>query len=287
MKIQAPVATVVIPLFNGLPYLVQLLDSLAVQDDTVPFEVILVDNGSTDGSRAVATTYSERLNLCTIECRRGQGQAFARNDGAAVAKSELILFVDQDDVLASSYVAEMVLALETAGIVAARVDTALLNPGWRVRRLAQEDGLAGGPLPWGYGGTLGFRKAVFEQVQGFDESMKWAAEDEDLCWRAQMSGVVLKFAPDALLYYRFPKTNRALRRQGFRYGFAQTRLEHKHRDLAGSTPGILKLLPRGGVETVRSIFNRDPMAKARAQFQLFRRLGLITGKITHFAKPRK
>ena len=162
--------SVVIPVFNGSRHLAAQLDSLVFErngSNTPPFEVLIVDNGSSDDSTAVAAAFSDRLVIQLLDASDLRGQAHARNFGAAAAKAERILFLDQDDVVAPGYIAAMHRALDTEVLVAARMDRSFLNHGWRreVRELAQETGLGNNGKrhgSWAYGCTIGTRRVTFE-----------------------------------------------------------------------------------------------------------------------------
>ena len=93
-----PVISLVVPIYNVEPYLRACLDSIAAQtvDD---FEVIMVDDGSTDGSRAIAEEFAARDGRFRLICQPNAGLGAARNRGAAVVRGEYLAFVDSDDVL--------------------------------------------------------------------------------------------------------------------------------------------------------------------------------------------
>ena len=86
--------TLVVPIYNAEKYLRRCLDSIANQ--TKPFdEVILIDDGSTDGSNAIAAEYAG-FKLHTF---KNEGLAVARNRGTKLATSEYIAYLDADDEL--------------------------------------------------------------------------------------------------------------------------------------------------------------------------------------------
>jgi len=93
--------SVIIPVYNVLPYLREAVDSVLTQDFKGEFEVILVDDGSTDGSGAVCDEYakqevSQNIKIKVIHKPNG-GLSSARNAGLDVAKGEYIVFLDSDD----------------------------------------------------------------------------------------------------------------------------------------------------------------------------------------------
>ncbi len=87
-----PLISVVIPVYNGEKYLAEAIDSVLAQSYR-PIEILVVDDGSTDGSRDVALTYPE------VNCvyQEHSGQAEARNRGILAAKGEYMAFLDADD----------------------------------------------------------------------------------------------------------------------------------------------------------------------------------------------
>ena len=272
--------SVVIPLFNGSRFVASQLESLALEKNrpaTPPFEVLVADNGSTDGSAEIAAGFTDRLQLRVIDAFNRPGQAHARNVASAAASAERLLFLDQDDTVAPGYIEAMCQALDTNAFVAARMDRSFLNPGWRqgIRDLAQETGLGlDGPrlVPWAYGCTLGIRRETFRSLKGFDESLPVrAGEDVEFCRRASHAGISLVFVPDAVVRYRFPVSLGAILRQGVTYGHAGAYVDWSHGSFASATlmAGICTLLGPAKLMTV------GPSAGERAHglFLLGRRIG--------------
>lgn len=92
--------SIVIPVYNVEKYLPKCLDSLLAASDT-PYEIILVNDGSTDGSLAVAERYRARYpDLITVITTENMGQGNARNVGLEKARGEFLYFIDSDDYLA-------------------------------------------------------------------------------------------------------------------------------------------------------------------------------------------
>jgi GT2 family glycosyltransferase len=276
----SPALSVVIPVLDGERYLGEQLEALSREHVAGGFEVLVCDNGSTDGSGALASSFEDRLPLRIVDGSAHRGQTYARNTGAAAGTAPALLFLDQDDVVAPGYLAVMHRALAAHELVAARVDTERLNPGWvgKTREIAQSDGLPGGSTPWAYGCTLGISKARFEQLGGFDTQLYVSAEDVDLCWRAAKDGVDLVFVPDAVLHYRFPDTYRALFRQGRRYGIGQVAVNKKHGLPRDSFGAWLRRM----VGTLRLLLSANERgARGKAMFLLGRRLGMLEGSVRY------
>jgi glycosyltransferase involved in cell wall biosynthesis len=86
--------SVVIPFRNAAPHFRHQLEALAGQDFDGEWEAVVVDNGSSDGSRAIAEEFLERLNLKIVDAADKPGAGYARNAGARLAAGRKLLFVD-------------------------------------------------------------------------------------------------------------------------------------------------------------------------------------------------
>ena len=220
--------SVVVPFRNGAHELSELLDSLVSQTHGRRWEVITVNNGSTDEAADVASGYGGRLPLLVIDACDRASPGYARNAGVRASRGQKLLFVDADDVVAPNYVSAMSQALDSWPFVTSRVDSEQLNPQW-VRRAHggpwQEDGIASflGFLP-GTGSNIGIRRELFERLGGFSEVLQ-GSEDLAFSWTAQLdAGIEPRFVPEALYLYRYRRTLRALFRQGARWGRDHVRL---------------------------------------------------------------
>lgn len=130
--------SVIIPLYNKAPYVRRALDSVAAQT-FADFEVIVVDDGSTDDGPAIARDYGDPRFRLIQQTNAGPGAA--RNAGVALAKGELIAFLDADDEWLPEYLEESVYRLEQYGSSTASItsgyieypDPASTEPLWRKR----------------------------------------------------------------------------------------------------------------------------------------------------------
>ena len=93
-----PKISVIVPVYNTEPWLASCLDSVLAQSEQ-DFEVICVNDGSTDGSGATLKRYTEQDKRVRVLTQKNQGQSVARNAGLDVAKGEYIFFLDSDDLL--------------------------------------------------------------------------------------------------------------------------------------------------------------------------------------------
>jgi glycosyltransferase involved in cell wall biosynthesis len=223
-----PVVSVVCPCRNSAGTLAQQLDALAAQRCSVPWEMIVVDDGSSDETVQIARSYVGRLpDLQVLETTVPRLQAEGINAGVAAARGRHVLVVDSDDEVAPGYLEAMHEALCRHPVVGARIDEEALNPPWaRVRyHPMQRDGLSTlhGFLPVIVGAALGIRREVLDAVGGFDPAST-PLIDMDLSWRLQLAGHPLAFAPDAVLRYRYRTGLRATFHQKRNYAVGDVRL---------------------------------------------------------------
>lgn len=211
------------------------LEAVVAQASGREIEIVVVDHGSTDDTRAIVRGMSSPL-VRLVDATEARGLAAARNVALATARGRLLLFADGDDEAATGWLDGMVSALEGADLVGCALDTGPLNSDSARRwRPPMPDGLpvAFGVLPYAPTAALGLRREVVDAIGGFDERFRIAAEDVDFCWRAQFAGFSLAYAGDAVMRYRLRDTPSAVMRQSYRYGVAGVRIAIVH---AGRSP---------------------------------------------------
>lgn len=225
--------SVVIPCRNEARYLAGQLRSLEGQDWDGWWEVVVVDNVSTDATAEIAESFASRLpRLRVLRAPAGEGPNFASNVGAREASGDALLFLHGDDEVAPGYLRFMAEALEKHAFVAARVDYDALNPPWlsNTRQRWQTSGLNDAHrLPYALGSTQALRREVFERLGGFDETLKQSG-DVDLSWRAQLGGTSIHFEPRAVVRYRFRESYRDMYRQFRGYGRGRAALYRRYGD---------------------------------------------------------
>lgn len=235
--------SVVIPSYNTAATLSQQLEALTHQDPCPePWEVVVSDNGSTDDTLLVVERYRSRLSRLTLvdaSARRGAG--FVRNMGVKAATGDKLAFCDSDDLVAKDWVAKMSQALDRHDFVAGRMEGERLNAPWmlKTRQCPQEEGLQ--PyhyppfLPHAAACNLGVKRCWHEAAGGFDESLP-RLQDTDYCWRLQLMGVELHYAPEVLVHYRFRESLSGMFRQARLWGEYNVLLYKRYR--AVGMPGL-------------------------------------------------
>lgn len=218
----SPSVSVIVPNWNGEEHLPTCLESLRRQT-LADVEVIVVDNGSTDGSlRLLERDYDEVRVLALGENR---GFAGACNAGIRDARGRYLVLLNNDTEADVGWLEEVVAAFErhpSAGMVASKM---LLFDKRDVFHTAGDfysvDGLPGNRGVWqkdegqydveeyvfgACGGSAAYRRSMLGEVGLLDEAFFYSCEDVDLAWRAQLAGWRCVYAPRAVVYHKLSAT---------------------------------------------------------------------------------
>ena len=217
-----PLASIIIPNWNGIHHLPDCLDALRAQTYGQT-EVILVDNGSTDGSQAFVTEHYPEVHL--LELERNLGLTGGNNIGFDAARGEILISLNNDTEAHPRFIEALVTALieqPEAGMAAAKMllfdrrdhihsagdgygqDGIPFNRGVWQRDEGQFD--EPGWIFGGCGGAVAYRRAMLDDIGMFDESFFMYCEDVDLNWRAQLAGWRCWYAPQAVVYHKLSAT---------------------------------------------------------------------------------
>ena len=207
MTTHRPLISVIIPAYNAAAFLADAVDSIRRQAYQ-PLEIIIVDDGSTDGTAEVAARLGGEVRYVR---QPNGGPAVARNHGLRLARGEVIAFLDADDVWPDGRLEvqlERLLAEPQLQIVLGMVRYVRL-PGARHPKFPMEDQEPGAHSE--YLGASLFRREVFETVGPFDEALP-AGEDLDWIFRAREAGLSIAGVKHVTLHYRLHATNMTLGR---------------------------------------------------------------------------
>jgi glycosyltransferase involved in cell wall biosynthesis len=197
-----PLVSVVIPVFNGERFLREAVQSVLDQKYS-PIEIIIVDDGSTDGTATVARSLGETVRYLH---QTNQGPAAARNRGIEHAQGSLIAFADADDLWPSTKLGVQLLYLindAAIEIVMGRIQQVRLSK--TVNGQTQAEEFAEPAFSVNLGSAV-IRKSVFERVGLFDETMRYS-EDVDWFMRAREAGAAIVTIDAVTLLYRQHEEN--------------------------------------------------------------------------------
>ena len=230
--------SVVMPARNAAATIGAQLDALSRQQIDDRWEVVICDNGSTDDTVSVATSWQDRLpSLRVIDASDAHGAGAARNLGVRTARGRIIAFCDADDLVSDGWLAAIAAGMTDNAFAACLWEMSLLNP-HRPRDLTQ------GPtfrmstlsqLAFAGAGAMAIRRDVFLAVGGFDTALP-IGEDVDLSWRVQLAGTPLVELPDAVVHIRERSGLVATLRQWYAYGRAEKQLRVKFAAVPTETP---------------------------------------------------
>ncbi|MGI8558374.1 MAG: glycosyltransferase [Solirubrobacteraceae bacterium] len=217
-----PSISVVLTARNAACTIDDQLAALARQTVRVPWELVVVDNGSSDETAARVQAWTGRLpSLRLLDGPSTPAGAASLNAGVAAADADRLAFCDADDVVSDGWVQAMCQALSDHGHVAGPIDLARLNPpelvwgehvaAWRVGPVQHSF------LPFAMTCNAGWRRDVLQRVGGFWEHLR-SGYDRDLSWRTQLAGHGLWFEGAALVHRRQRQGIRATARQHLSYG---------------------------------------------------------------------
>lgn len=223
-----PSISVVVCTYNGARTIAQTLRGIT-RLDYPDFEMIVVADGSSDNSAAIARQYGARV----IEVENG-GLSRARNIGMRHARGSIVVYIDDDAYPDPQWLRYIAWTFMNSDVVA--VGGPNLPPpedGLIARCVAQAPG---GPnhvlltdriaehIP---GCNMAIRRSALEAIGGFDEQFRIAGDDVDVCWRLQERGGTIGFHPAAMVWHHRRNTVRGYLRQQTNYGRAEAMLERK------------------------------------------------------------
>lgn len=227
--------SILIPVRNGMPHFVDQLAALGRQTYSRSWEVVVSDNGSTDGSVEAAKAFADRMPLRLVDSREALGRGGALAVSARAARGRMLLFCDSDDIVADDWVERMATALDLYPAAGGHIEEMSLNPqplrSWRPALTPGALPRPFGLLPTPCGANCGLLRQVYEEVGGFDPFFSGAAEETDLFWRVQLAGYQLAYVADATVAYRHRPDLRSLLRQWRGYGRGRARLVARYQAL--------------------------------------------------------
>lgn len=204
-----PVVSCIVPVFNGERYLGQALDSILGQTYR-PIEVIVADDGSTDGSRAIAERHGGAVRWVS---QSTAGPAATRNLGAREARGDLLAFLDADDLWTPEKLERQTARFERRAELDACVSFARMfwEPECSDEELVYRQHPRGQAIPGYATTTLLVRRSVFDRIGMFREDL-WFADATDWFIRFREAGLALELIEEVLVLHRMHASNLTRRR---------------------------------------------------------------------------
>lgn len=219
--------SVVIPLFNQYDLTCQCLESLTVDPD---FELLLVDNGSTDNTRWMDVAVRNRENT---------GFAHACNQGATIASGEVLIFLNNDTICSVGWLDGLRAALVEASIAgpklvypngdiqSAGISVDFSRPrGMEAVNIRHDLNVGPYEVPAVTGACLAIGRPLFERLSGFDEGYWNGYEDVDLCLRAKEVGATIMYTPNSVVTHLESRSDRAARFSKVQENITRLRARH-------------------------------------------------------------
>jgi glycosyltransferase involved in cell wall biosynthesis len=222
-----PFVSIVITVRNEAPHLPELFDSLLRQQP--PFEIVLVDAESRDGTKAVVQKYAREHPGIIRFFEHPGSRGIGRNEGAWQAKGATLAFIDGDCIADSDWLAQIRPGLSDSPVAAGRT-IAVGRPAYA--NLERVELYQGGNDVTFPSCNLAYQRALFLRLGGFDPRFI-TAEDIDLNLRAVQSGVHIRYVPEAMVYHRMRPTLVRFLYQAFWNGYGRKQLTEKHGTLWG------------------------------------------------------
>lgn len=221
---RSPEVTVVVPTYQRRRTVARTLELLLAQEDAPPYEVVVVDNGTTDGTTedllAIAAE-APYVRVLRIDDNRGPGPA--RNAGWRAARAPVVAFTDDDTEPATDWLAELVAPFDAgADLVMGRTipDPEAFGQAGPFSHWVRVEK----PMPWFPTCNIAYRRDLLDRTGGFDEEFTARfgssfGDDTDLGWKALTAGADARFAPRALVVHEVTRSDfrahlRAARRRG-------------------------------------------------------------------------
>src|SRR5712671_2314229 len=227
---RAPRVSVVVCSYNANRTMEACLASLEVLNYP-DYEVIVVNDGSTDKALAIA----EKFSYCRIISQENKGLSVARNVGAEAATGEIVAYTDSDCVADPDWLAYLVAKMQDSNLAACGgpnfpppEDTLVpavvaVAPGGPTHVLISDE-----VAEHIAGCNMAFRRDELMRLGGFDPIYRAAGDDVDICWRFQDAGHVIGYSPSAVVWHFRRNTVAAYCSQQRGYGKAEALVYAKH-----------------------------------------------------------
>ena len=231
--VKLPMVSVVICSYNGASTVESCLRSMQRLRYAGGFEVVFVDDGSTDNTQEILRRFPWVRNIR----QKNMGLSYARNVGLKEARGDVVVYTDSDCEADEDWLYYLALSLVNSGHVGMGgpnlipdegswvADCVGLSPGGPTHVMVDDRTAEHVP-----GCNMGFYRWALEQINGFDPQFRAAGDDVDVIWRLQNLGYSIGFSPAAQVWHYRRNTVKAYLKQQRGYGIAEALLKYKHPD---------------------------------------------------------
>lgn len=232
-----PYISVVIPVLNGVRFIDACLESVInLEYPKDNFEVIIVDNGSTDGTTKFIRSFQSKNPQIKLYFEKMKSSYAARNLGVTKAKGQIIAFTDVDCIVDRNWLNNLVGGFSESfvGSVAGRIvsqNGASLVEKYssKIDILSQEHTLNSDFLPYPQTANVAYRKKIFDQIGYFDYKLI-SGGDADFAWRVQLeTNHKILYVANAIVIHRHRTNLKGLFKQQFKYGYGIEILYEKYK----------------------------------------------------------
>lgn len=225
------------------------------------YEVIVVNDGSTDGTLEIC----ERYSYIKLISQPNKGLSVARNVGLEAATGEIIAYTDSDCDVDPDWLTYLVATFQSTGLSvvggpnfpppedALIPSCVAVSPGGPTHVLLSDD-----TAEHIAGCNMAFRREALEEIEGFDPQFRAAGDDVDVCWRLQDRGYTIGFSPAAIVWHFRRNTIKDYLKQQRGYGKAEALVYFKH-PYRFNLLGQARWLGRIYGDLSSSVFLRQPV----------------------------
>ena len=276
--------SVIVPVYNAENTIRACLDSLLYQETSRNYEILCVNNASTDSTPQILNEYEGKIKTF-YENKRGP--AAARNHGLQNVSAEIVAFTDSDCVAAKDWLENLVSSLDDSEVGIAGGKILSIQPCNHIEEFGESihdhsKAIEVYRPPYVITMNWASRFCVLKECLFFDENLR-RCEDVDLSYRIFQKGYRLVFNPHAIVYHRNENSYRGLSNEGFLHGYYSIPALKKHHEFLQHS-GHRRWNPRTYNDLWRQFIGsftgeQQNLSRCEFVFNLGKKLGKMAGSL--------